>query len=110
MFVIAPLRATGVDALGALAAFLAIAIIVGVLLLSASLVASMAMFIAFAINLWVIVLRLMDTPASRLHVFLTATAWLILALTLGWTVMRAVFAPGRVTYHRIIGSQTLIRE
>ena len=107
MFVIAPLRATGVEALDALAAFIAIAIIVGVLLISAGLVASISMFIAFAINLWVIVLRLMDTPASRLHVFLTATAWLILALALGWTVMRAVFAPGRVTYHRIIGAVLL---
>jgi hypothetical protein len=107
MFVIAPLRASGIEALDIPAALIAIAMVFGVLLLSANLVASVFLFIAFAVSLWVVVLHVIGTPASQLHVFLTATAWLILSFSLGWPVARAVFAPGRVTYHRIIGAVLL---
>jgi hypothetical protein len=107
MFVIAPLRASGIEALDIPAALIAIAMVFGVLLLSANLVASVFLFIAFAVSLWVVVLHVIGAPASQLHVFLTATAWLILSFSLGWPVARAVFAPGRVTYHRIIGAVLL---
>jgi hypothetical protein len=33
-----------------------------------------------------------------------AAAWLAVAITLGVVVAQAVFRPGRVTYHRIIGA------
>src|SRR4029079_18408799 len=42
-----------------------------------------------------------------IHLYLVASAWLILAMTLGWVVARAVFGPGRVDVHRIIGSVLL---
>jgi Ion channel len=36
-----------------------------------------------------------------------AAAWLIIAITLGTIVARAVFRRGRVTYHRIVGAVLL---
>lgn len=39
-----------------------------------------------------------------LDVCLQATAWLLIALVIAWVVTRAVFEPGRITYHRIIGA------
>ena len=33
-----------------------------------------------------------------------ASAWIIMGLVLIWVVGRAVFAPGRITYHRIMGA------
>jgi hypothetical protein len=35
---------------------------------------------------------------------LDAAAWVTVGATLAYVVARAVFAPGRVTYHRIIGA------
>ena len=32
------------------------------------------------------------------------STWLIIAVTLGTVVSRAVFGPGRITYHRIVGA------
>src|SRR5262249_15288487 len=39
--------------------------------------------------------------------YLDAFAWLIAGLTLSVTVARAVFSPGKVTYHRVVGGVLL---
>ena len=39
-----------------------------------------------------------------LDVSLQAAAWLLIALVIIWTVAHAVFGPGRITYHRIVGA------
>jgi hypothetical protein len=44
------------------------------------------------------------TAPSTLDVYLLAGALLLMGITLGYVVARAVFAPGRVSYHRIIGA------
>lgn len=36
--------------------------------------------------------------------FLNTCAWTLIGLALAWVVGRAVFAPGRITYHRIMGA------
>ncbi|MBL6617540.1 MAG: ion transporter [Reyranella sp.] len=41
---------------------------------------------------------------ASLDVTLQATAWLIITLVIMWVVTRAVFEPGRITYHRILGA------
>jgi len=51
------------------------------------------------------ILRL--TEASTVDVYLTAGAWLIMGVMLSGIVARAVFAPGRVTYHRVVGAVLL---
>ena len=40
---------------------------------------------------------------SSFDILLNASAWIIMGLVLIWVVGRAVFAPGRVTFHRIWG-------
>jgi ion channel len=47
-------------------------------------------------------LRLYHPWSYNLH--LLAGAWLIVVVTLGTVVARAVFGPGEITYHRIIGA------
>ncbi len=44
---------------------------------------------------------------SDLDLYLDASASLLIELALIWVVSRAVFAPGRVTYHRISGAVLL---
>jgi hypothetical protein len=44
---------------------------------------------------------------GSLDVSLQATAWLLIALVVIWVVARAVFEPGRITYHRVIGAMLL---
>jgi Ion channel len=60
------------------------------------------MVIAFIANFVVFLLRLYYPWPYNLH--LLAAAWLIIAVTLGIVVARAVFGGGRITYHRIVGA------
>ena len=76
--------------------------IASVLIMSGSRTAFIVMLVAFCMNLAAIISRLHEP--SAIDLYLLAGAWLIIAITLGWVVARAVFAPGRVTYHRIIGA------
>src|SRR5262249_26113431 len=41
---------------------------------------------------------------SSHHLYLLALAWLMFTVAFGWVVARAVFGPGRVTAHRIVGA------
>ena len=89
MFVVAPL-----------------AMMTGVLILSGSAIAAFALLVAISMNVFVIILRLRGTP-SAFDLHMVAAAWLVLSITLGAGVGRAVFAPGAVTYHRIVGAVLL---
>ena len=102
MFVVAPLQAAGHPAFEAFGFLVALAIIAGALFISGSTAAFVAMLVAFGMNLVAAVHRLSEP--STIDIYLVSVAWLILAITLGWVVARQVFAPGRVTYHRIIGA------
>jgi hypothetical protein len=44
---------------------------------------------------------------SVIDLYLDATAWIIAGVTLSVVIARAVFAPGRVTLHRVIGAVLL---
>jgi hypothetical protein len=41
---------------------------------------------------------------TTLDLYLDASAWILIGLALSWVVACAVFAPGRITYHRIMGA------
>jgi hypothetical protein len=106
IFVIAPLQAKGFYAFQGLAIAILLVVIGGALLISTNLIAFTLMNIAFAANVAVFVMRLMSPPwPYNLH--LLAAAWLIIAITFGAIVAGAVFRPGRVTYHRIVGAVLL---
>jgi hypothetical protein len=106
IFIIAPLQAKGVYAFQGLAIAMLLIVISGALIISTNLISFTLMSIAFAANVAVFIMRLFSPPwPYNLH--LLAAAWLIIAITLGVIVARAVFKPGRVTYHRIVGAVLL---
>jgi hypothetical protein len=106
IFVFAPLQAKGVYAFQGFAIAGLLVIIAGVLIISASPTALALIFFALVANVAVFLLRLSQPPwAYNLH--LLAAAWLIISITLGTIVARAVFRRGRVTYHRIVGAVLL---
>ena len=107
MFVVAPLQAAGAPFFQALGFVAGFAIIIGVLVISSNLTAFIMMMIAFTMNVAVVFMRLLNISSSNIDLQLLAAAWMILAVTLGWVVARAVFGPGSVNYHRIIGAVLL---
>ena len=106
IFVFAPLQAEGIYAFQGFAIVGLLVVIGGTLIISASPIAVTLMCIALAANVAVFVLRLFP-PAWPYNLHLLAAAWLLIAVTLGAIVARAVFRQGRVTYHRIVGAVLL---
>jgi len=105
MFVVAPLQAKGIIAFTEFGFLFALVLVAGVFVLSGNLTAVIAMLIAVGMAGTGAVFRL---KAPSIHdTYLFSGAWLILGITLAWVVARAVFAPGRVTYHRIVGAVLL---
>jgi hypothetical protein len=103
MFVVAPLQATFGHGYSLFAAGVAALMIAAVLVLSGSFFATLVMIGAFGANLFVVLNRLRGNEGD-LDLHVQSGAWLVTSLTLGIVVARAVFAPGQVTYHRIIGA------
>jgi hypothetical protein len=102
IFVFAPLQAAGIFVFQTFAIAGLLAMIGGAMLISASPVALGLMSIAFIANSVVFFMRLYYPWPYNLH--LLAAAWLIISVTLGIVVARAVFGGGRITYHRIVGA------
>jgi voltage-gated potassium channel Kch len=103
MFVIAPLQAMFDGGFSYFAAGVALPMIAGALILSGSLFVLLLMASAFALNVVVVINRFHGVHGEYdLH--LLAVSWLVLSITLGVVVARAVFANGRVSYHRIVGA------
>ena len=102
LFVFAPLQAIGSKIFHVLEFVSALALIGGAFFMSGSPVIAVALLAAFVMASTAAVSRL-HAP-SVLDVYLFAGALLIMGTTLGYVVARAVFAPGRVSYHRIIGA------
>ena len=101
LFVLAPLQAAGAirsDGFGlALVALSAAALLV----VSGSLLPVLWVLLAVALSVLAALLRI---GHSRFALYYDAAAWVILGIATGWVVVRAVFGPGRVTYHRILGA------
>jgi hypothetical protein len=102
LFVFAPLQAVGIKLFQVLSFASAFALISGVFFLSGSSVVAAALVAAFIMAGTAAVSR--HTAPSALDVYLLAGALLLIGITLGYVVARAVFAAGRVSYHRIIGA------
>jgi hypothetical protein len=105
MFVVAPLQARGIFAFQVFELVLALFLVGGVFFMSGSRTAVVAMLVALAMVITGAVLRLRSPSILDLNLF--AGSWLIMGLTMGWVVARATFAPGRITYHRVIGAVLL---
>src|SRR6187200_263335 len=102
IFVFAPLQAIGIFIFQGFAIAALLAIIGGMLVISNNPAALAVMSVCFVANVVVFLLRLFYPWPYNLYVL--ALAWLAIAVTLGIIVAQAVFRPGRVTFHRIIGA------
>ena len=102
LFVFAPLQAIGIKLFQVLGFVSALGIIGGVFLMSGRPTVAVALLAAFMMAGIAALLRL-NTP-SALDVYLLSGAFLITGIVLICVVARAVFSPGRVNYHRIIGA------
>jgi hypothetical protein len=102
LFVVAPLQANGVIS----GTFFGI--MFGLILIPAALMVSES---TFALGAILVALLLVFVAAIRqgsiADRYLDVLAWLIAGLTLSSVVSRAVFARGKVTYHRIVGGVLL---
>jgi hypothetical protein len=102
LFVFAPFQAIGIKLFQVLGFASALGLIVGIFFMSGSSMVAFPLLAAFIMASTAAISRL-NAP-SALDVYLLAGAFLIMGVMLGSVVARAVFAPGRVTYHRIIGA------
>lgn len=105
LFIIAPLQALGIFVFQAFELVFAIVLMAGVFVMSGSRTAVVAMLAALAMATTGAIFRL--KAPSLLDVNLFAGAWLITGITLACVVAPAVFGPGRVTYHHIMGAVLL---
>jgi hypothetical protein len=102
MFVVGPLQAMGVFGAHHFAIGAALMMAVGIFIVSGSAMAVAALLAAVALAVIATVLRIRQP--SVVDLYLDATAWIIAGITLSIVTARAVFAPGRVTLHRVIGA------
>jgi hypothetical protein len=102
LFLIAPLQASGIFLFQAFEFFFAIILIVGVFVMSGSRIAVAAMIVALTMATVGGILRLKSPSILDINLF--AGAWLIMGIVMAWVVAPAVFGPGRVTYHHIMGA------
>ena len=105
IFVFAPLQAAGIFVFQTFAIAGLLVIIGGALMISGHPIGVGLLAIAFIANFAVFFFRLYYPWPYNLH--LLTGAWLVIALTLAIMVALAVFAAGRVTYHRIVGAVLL---
>jgi hypothetical protein len=102
LFVFAPLQAVGIKVFQVLGFASALGLICGVFLMSGSPTVVAAMLAALIMAATSAVSRL-SAPSVQ-DVYLFAGALLIMGAALTGVVAQTVFAPGRVTHHRIIGA------
>jgi hypothetical protein len=102
LFVMAPLQASGIFLFQAFEFFFAIILVAGVFVMTGSRIAAVAMLAALVMASTGAIFRL--RAPSVLDINLFAGAWLIMGIVMAWAVTPAVFGPGRVTHHHIMGA------
>jgi hypothetical protein len=98
VFVIAPLQANGVIAGRYFGLIFGAVLIPAAFMLAANWLAAGSIVIAI-----VLVIVAAEVESAIVDAYLDAAAWLIAGMTLSAVVARAVFGPGKVTFHRIVG-------
>jgi hypothetical protein len=106
LFVVAPLGALHSFDLRPVSIVVALLLAAALLVLSRSIVPVAGILVAFGLFSATIILRARDHHVT-LDVCLEAIGWLLAALVIIWVVARAVFAAGRITYHRVVGAVLL---
>ena len=102
MFVLAPLHESAARDTNIVGFLLALAVAAALLVLSGRAIPALLMLFGITMSAAAAWFRLHDP--SPLDILLNAGAWIIMGLVLIWVVGHAVFAPGRITFHRIMGA------
>ena len=102
LFVVAPMHAGGIIRSEDAGLGIALVVIATVWFQNGMSLAVGVMFVALGLALIAAVLRLQEH--SRLDLYLDATAWVLIGVSLSWVVAKMVFGPGDITYHRIMGA------
>lgn len=102
LFVVAPLHAGGILRSEDVGLGIALVVIITVWFQNGMSLAVGVMFVALGIALTAAALR--HGGHTGLDLYLDATAWILLGVTLSWVVAKTVFSPGDITYHRIMGA------
>jgi hypothetical protein len=105
LFAVGPLQAAGIVEAHHFGIAFGLVLVAAVFIVSGSGMALAAILVAVALVLFATVHRFIRP--SAVDIYLDATAWLITGMTLGIVVAQAVFAPGKVTFHRVIGAVLL---
>jgi hypothetical protein len=103
LFVVAPFEQDHAYYLRPIGAVFVVLLGAALLVLSRSLVPVLGI-VAVVVLLSVALILRARGGSDTLDVCLQAAAWLLIALVIMWVVARAVFEPGRITYHRVIGA------
>jgi hypothetical protein len=106
LFVVAPLETHQAFYLRPLSAVFAALLAGGLLILARSFVPVMGIVLVVGLLAAALILRAHGSYPV-LDVCLQAAAWFLIALVIMWVVARAVYEPGRITYHRVVGSVML---
>lgn len=102
LFVIAPLQASGVRGAHFFGILFGFVLVAAVFVISGSRLAVASTGLALILSVVTSSLRLHHQ--SIVDVYLEAASWLVAGLTLLIVVARAVFAPGLITFHRVVGA------
>jgi hypothetical protein len=103
LFVVAPVGAANTADIRPFSVGIVILLAGGLVVVSRSVVPIVAIIAAVGILGASLVLQARGSHAT-LDQCLEATSWLLVGFVIIWVVARAVFAAGRVTYHRVIGA------
>jgi Ion channel len=103
LFVVAPLGAAHAVHIRPLSVGIVTLLAGGLVVVSRSVVPVVAVVAALGILAASLILQARGGHAT-LDLCLEATSWLLVGFVIIWVVTRAVFAAGRVTYHRVIGA------
>jgi len=106
LFVIGPMQAAGVVTGQHFGYFFGLVLLPAAFLYSRKLVVAVPIEIAIALVLTAALLDF-EERSPRTDLYLDSAAWLIAGLTLGVVVAPAVFGPGQITYHRVVGAVLL---
>jgi Ion channel len=105
LFVLGPMQAAGVVTGQHFGYFFGLVLLPAAFLYSRNLLVAASIAVAIVL---VVAAALLDFERSpRTDLYLDSTAWLIAGLALSVVVARAVFGPGRITYHRVVGAVLL---
>ena len=103
LFVVVPLGATHAITVLPFSIAIVLLLVVGLLIVSQSIVPVVGVLAALVLLSAALVLRARGGHVT-LDACLEASGWLLIGFVLIWVVAHAVFGPGKITYHRVIGA------